>query len=616
MGLDVQQLRDAIDYHYDLYNDPEAEVVIPDPDYDQLIEQLRVVDPTDPRLSRKSNLVTGRGFVRAKVSHAHNPCYSLDKVYSFKEILDFARKVARSEDELFDIEVKLDGLTGSLTNGVLATSGDGLVGQDISDKLEIIEIEHANGSENVAQDLRGEIIMKKSVFRGNQHLFIRKSNGKPYKIPRSACVAQVMQEDHVQGIGKFLSFVVFGRFQKTVTLAELHDLDWDAMAHKAQNELDYPADGLVLKLHDRKYLESLGATSHHRKGEIAFKFANPTGETVLIDIERSVGKGKITPVGIVEPVEIDGVMNTRISLHNSARMKEKGVFIGARVLVERCGAIIPGLKKVLSDSSGQSLPDMSTCPACGGPVVLENEVEYCKNENCSGTLSRQIYDAVVRIGIENLGLSTVEKMMGLGVENLIDVLKFTKEQALELDGFAELSASNLLGEIEKVQDRPVEDWRILSSLNITGIGTRVSKKILGDRTFVELQQMSVEELMEIDGIGEVRARLIHLTLEQNVDYIDRLIALFPEIINTVDQNVEVRGRVCFTGKTPVKSETRDKYWKPLAERSGFEFRGSVTKDLDYLVTNDVDGSSSKLKKARSFGSVKIVTYSEFEKLCA
>lgn len=429
----IAELQGQIDFHQNLYDDPDKEIEISDPDFDQLKVELQQLSPTDPRLS----LVAGAGsgsteFHRKKVSHAHNPCFSLDKVYSFSEILKFAEKVARSEDELFDVEVKLDGLTGSLTDGVLATSGEGgLEGLDISDKLGIIDIVHAPGSENITKDLRGELVIKKSVFQKHRHLFIRKS-GEPYKIPRSACIGQIMHEAHITEIGKFVSFVIFGKFQKTLSLKQLRTFEWEKAAANTQNGFDYPADGLVLKLHDREYLESLGATSHHRKGEMAFKFANPTGETVLLAIERSIGKRRITPVGIIEPVEISGVLNSRISLHNKAYIDEHDVCVGDKIQVSRCGDIIPQLSKVLDRPADRFLPDMDHCPACGEPTEFDGTNEWCRNENCSGTGSRLLYDSVVRVGIDNLGLTTVEKIMTQGIKTLIDVFTFSKEQALRL----------------------------------------------------------------------------------------------------------------------------------------------------------------------------------------
>lgn len=612
----IAELQAQIDFHQNLYDNPDMETEISDPEFDQLKIELQQLSPADPRLFHVAGVSPGAAeFQRRKVSHAHNPCFSLDKVYSFADILKFAEKVARNDDELFDLEVKLDGLTGSLTDGVLATSGEGgLIGFDISDKLAIIEIVHAPGSENITKDLRGELVIKKSVFQQNKHLFIRKG-GEPYKIPRSACVGQIMQETHITEIGKFVTFVVFGKFQKTLSLRELKTFDWEKAAANTQNNFDYPADGLVLKLHDREYLASLGATSHHRKGEMAFKFANPTGDTVLLAIERSVGKRSITPVGIIEPVEIGGVMNSRISLHNKAYIAEHDLCVGDKISVARCGDIIPQLSKVLERPADRYLPDMDHCPACGEPTEFDETSEWCRNDNCSGTGSRLLYDAVVRVDIENLGLSTVEKMMNQGVKTLIDVFSFSREHALRLEGFAELSAKNLLAAIAAVKNCPVEDWKILSSLNIQGIGRRMSKKILADRTIADLQEMSTPALSELDGIGHIRAGLIHVTLVEQKEYLTDLIALFPSMINSVDQKAVLKGKVCFTGKTPDNTGSRDKFWKPLAEQSGYEMAGSVTKDVSFLVTNDPSSTSSKMKKARDLG-VQIMDYEAFQGLCA
>lgn len=142
----------------------------------------------------------------------------------------------------------------------------------------------------------------------------------------------------------------------------------------------------------------------------------------------------------------------------------------------------------------------------------------------------------------------------------------------------------------------------------------MSKKILADRTIADLQEMSTIALSEIDGIGHIRAGLIHVTLFEQKEYLANLMALFPAVTNSVDQKQVLKGKVCFTGKTPVKTETRDKHWEPLAEQNGYEAVGSVTKDTNILVTDDVEGNSSKMKKARTLG-IQIMDYEAFQGLC-
>ena len=168
----LAELQNEIDYHQGIYDDPESEIEITDAEFDQLKEQLKVLAPDDPRLSLVAGASAGKSsYHREKVSHAHNPCFSLDKVYSFEEILFFASSVARNENELFDLDPKMDGLTGSLTNGVLATSGEGgLEGVDISDKLDIIEIEFAPGTEHIG--ISGEETSQNQRIKTSQK-FIR-----------------------------------------------------------------------------------------------------------------------------------------------------------------------------------------------------------------------------------------------------------------------------------------------------------------------------------------------------------------------------------------------------------------------------------------------------------
>lgn len=578
------------DYLYWVMGDPE----IPDADYDELVEELRILEQDNPLVNRiNTPVVTSDDKITHQV-----PMLSLDKKYSVEEILEWCGKVARNENELFDIQLKLDGATGEFNSGVLSTRGDGYIGEDISDKLPIVKFE---GIEN-PDYLIGEIVMTLKDFDRIRDKICRKS-GKSYKTPRNACAGLINRSDVNESLGKILTFVPFNHVNLSVKYKHMIKLDWNTLIQKAiMNK--YPTDGLVIKLHDEEYSKSLGATSHHPKGQMALKFKNPTGRTKLIDIFWSSGKNVITPVGKVEPVEISGVIVSNVNLHNYKYVLDNDIHIGDEIIVERCGDIIPDVQEVIPGENRVEIK-LDTCPACGGKVIYDKPVLRCSNDECTGKLLQCLSDSVVRIGIERLGEPTLKKLIdSKDCNSLIDIFNLTKEDILELDGFANSSAQNLYDEIHKVIDNGVYEWQILASLNIESIGVRMSESVLKTRSLLDLRKMSTDELMEIEGIGIERSGEIFLSLNILGNYIDALKSIL-KIRKNKETNMDER-TICFTGTFPEKKA----HYHKLAEVWGWTPSKSVTKTLSLLVKPDPDFTSGKVDKAIKY-NVPVVTLDAF-----
>ena len=419
---EIMQLEEEIRYHNKLYwekNQPE----ISDIEYDTLTRELTKLNPTNSLLTVIHSPISTKGL---KVKHKVK-MLSLNKVYTIPELLTWCAKVSRGPHEQFLIQIKYDGCSANFTNGVLATRGDGEIGENITDKLPLIEMGVRK------RDVRGEIIFRKSVFEKYKTI-LKKRDGTPYSNARNAC-AGMLNKDDLPVKEAILELIPFGMETTKGSLTDLKVFDFDSYIKEVE-ELDYPADGLVIKLADLDYKESLGYTSHHSRGEIALKFANESATTQLLDVTWSMGKEVITPIGNVQPVEISGVIVSNVSLHNMKFIMDMGIRIGDTLTIERAGDVIPHVINVTPASTPQINITISICPECNGLVAYAEPNIYCVNPHCKGKKVNRLYDSITRIGIDRIGKPTIKNMVDiLEVDNLIDIFQLTKESLLRLPKF-------------------------------------------------------------------------------------------------------------------------------------------------------------------------------------
>ncbi len=598
----IEYLVDQIEkhnYNYWVLNTPE----ISDYEFDQLIQELKHLDPNNQAINYLYNITLNQ----PKIKH-DPPMLSLDKVYSSEDLIKWAKKVARNEMEVFLLEPKLDGIAAKLDkkNFTLSTAGDtGYEGENITDKLPLIKLNIKNN--NFQDFVLGEIVFNKNDFKQNKHKILRK-NGKEYKIPRTAVIGLLSLDNINPEHYKTLTFLDYKLFSYECTINHLKNIDWDKYIQSLK-EWEYPIDGVVLKLKNQEYFNSLGYTSHHYKGQMSMKLGNPTGITKLIDIELSSGKGSITPVGIIETIEIEGIDNSKASLHNWKYIIDKQIDIGDIIEIERCGEIIPQFKRIIKKCDNPKIIE-AICPDCNSQLIYEEPNLKCINTNCKGRLIRILSDAVVRIGIEELGRGTIKKMVNeLNITSLNQILNLTYNNVVRLSGFATRSAMNLINEINKVKQADIYDYNILASFNIPGIGITLSKKLLSRYTIYELINMTVDQLVNIENIGPERAKLIYNFFIDEKEVFDTIYNSFSVIESkNINQNKTIIN-ICFTEK----NDKPRSYWVKLAENKGFNFIKSITREVNILVTNDVNGNTNKIKKAKKYGC-KIITYEQFQQL--
>ena len=598
----IEQLAAQIEYHNRKYWE-EAEPEISDDEYDQLVRRLTELAPDHPLLQTiQAPVVASSG----KVIH-RDPMLSLDKAYSLDEVISWAAKFVRSDREEFLVQPKYDGISASWSGGILATRGDGETGENITDKVPLIELEHPAGIMPLGEfkgQARGEIVIREDDFR-TLYPKIMNRNGRPYKNSRNAAAG-------IMGL-KDISLMLLQHAKLTLVDYSLHSwkttwndfrADWQDLVDRIE-QLPYPMDGIVIKLADQAYSRSLGNTAHHPRGQIAFKFSGVRQQSKLLKVEWSFGKTALTPVAEIEPVEITGTTIRHVTLHNLQNILDHDIQIGDTVTVERAGDVIP---YIVESQPGETRTPcvIENCPSCGAKLVRELPELRCVNPDCPETQLMRLLAAVKNIGIERLGEPNLRRMREvLGVKKLKDIFNLTVPDIMRLEGFQELSANNLYKEIQAARTAP--DYQLLASLNIKGIGPNIAKAILKTNTLKELEGMNAEQLANLEGIGPERAGAIEKELRGRKAEIDELLECL-SIVQTKSDSTEERPTVCFTGKMPEKRS----YYENLAKANGYDSADSVTSSLTLLVTAEADSTSSKAVKAAKLG-VKVMTLADWLK---
>lgn len=552
---------------------------ISDPEYDLLVEELRAINPGHPLVSK---------LAEAPGSVVHpEPLLSLGKCYTPAELLKWAEGVARSHSERFGVSDKRDGCAARNEQEPIGlfSRGDGVSGEDWTSKLKVIKFPFGAAG-------RGEIVVTKTDFEQFRTETLR-SDGSQYKNERAMAAGVLNTKTLPAGFPKVLTFVPYTHEEEVVTFEELFDIDWLASMTDAQAG-PIPADGLVIRVLDRDHFDALGTTSHHPRGAIALKFKNPTGRTKLINVVWQCGKGRLSPVGEVEPCEISGTTITYCSLHNMDFINSLGLQIGDDIEITRHGDVIPGVTCVISQGKNRRAITCDACPACGSSV----EDFCCTNSSCGGTATKKLLDALVRLGIETVGPTIANQLVTAGRTTIPQVFAMSPENWQALPGFATASALKMHKQFQNRLLEPIEDYRILAAMNIHGVGLSLSKKILAKLNLAELYSAGTD-LEQLDNVGPGRAAAIREGFDEGF----HAWAVFNMNI-VATKGLADRPLICFTGAGPL---SRSEYIA-LAEKKGYAYKNAVTKNLAVLVASRSD--TTKAKKAASYG-VQVITYPEF-----
>ena len=622
-------------------------------EYDKLYDELVVLEQeTGIVLANSPTVHVGYEVLSELEKQEHpSPMLSLDKT---KEVGALVTWLGNHEGVL---SWKLDGLTVVLTyeNGELknaVTRGNGEIGEVITNNARTF----VNVPKKIPYQgnlvLRGEAVIKYSDFN-RMNVEIAEAEEK-YKNPRNLCSGSVRQLNNEITAKRHVHFYAFalvadvlskeqmdeagydntmtGRFawlrkqgfdvveHFVVTKDTLEDQVMDFAARIPDN--DIPSDGLVLSYNDIAYGKSLGRTAKFPRDSIAFKWADEQAETTLTEVEWSPSRtGLINPVAVFEPVELEGTTVTRASLHNVSILRALGLGLGDKITVYKANMIIPQVAENLTRSNDLQIP--ATCPACGQPTTLQdvNGVQslYCMNPLCSAKQIKGFSHFVSRnaMNIDGLSDATLEKFIAMGfLKDLSDIFHLAKHKdaIVEMEGFGQKSYDNLMQSIENA--RTVAMAKFIYSLGISGIGLANAKVIVSyfGQDFDRIIHATEEELVTIDGIGDVLAKAFcdFFANPQRMQIVNELLAeiTFEQEENDSEQTLE--GKV-FVITGSVEQFANRNELKEYIEKLGGKVTGSVSKNTDYLINNDVTSNSSKNKKAREL-SIPILSEDDFVKL--
>lgn len=627
----------------------EANEIMTNFEYDKLYDELVGLEKeTGMVLSNSPTVNVGYQVVSQLPKEQHNsPMLSLDKTKEVGALADFAG------DRKCLLSWKMDGLTVVLTyeNGELVkavTRGNGLVGEVITNNAKTFKNIPISIPYKGRLTLRGEAIIKYSDFE-QINREIEDADSK-YKNPRNLCSGSVRQLNSQVTAERNVNFVAFALinaddvdfgnsieqqykwmesqgFQVVEYRVVTRNSMEDAVKYFAEKiqTYDYPSDGLVLMFDDIEYGLSLGTTAKFPRNGIAFKWEDEQAETTLKYIEWSPSRtGLINPVAVFEPVELEGTTVSRASVHNISIMEELELGSGDRIKVYKANMIIPQISENLTKSGIDDLP--KECPVCGHAteVKAENGIKtlYCPNSQCPAKHVKLFTLFVSRNGMNIDGLSeeTLEKFIDAGyIKEFADIFHLDRhyEEIVATPGFGQKSYDNLMDSVEKA--RNVELSALIYSLGIPNIGSANAKLICKafNNKIEKIRNASVEELIEIDGIGEIMAEKFcqYFADEDNIKKLDNLLKEVniaePEE-NTTPQNMD---GLTFVITGSVEHFANRNELKSYIEKHGGKVTGSVSAKTNYLINNDAMSASSKNKKAKQLG-VEIVTEEVFlERWC-
>ena len=629
-------------YEYYVMDNP----TVSDKQYDELYDELRELEAsTGEVLFDSPTRRVGGEPISAFKKHEHiERLYSLDKATSLEELQAFFQRIIKAIGYFpeFTVEYKFDGLTVCLTYNegkfVRATTrGNGAVGEDVTAQVLTIKSYPMKIAYTGVCEVKGEAVMRLSVLEK-----YNKTAAEPLKNARNAVAGAIRNLDpketerrkpeilfydvnyidddsvrsQLSGIDflKNNSFKVFDylRFCKDEqsVFAAIDEIE------KGRKTLDVLTDGVVIKVNDFAVRDILGATEKFPRWAIAYKFEPEETTTILRDVVWQVGRtGKLTPLAVLDPVELCGVTVRRATLNNFGDVARKGVKINSRVLIHRSNEVIPeilGTTEYFADSADVVKP--AVCPECGSPTEEIGANLFCTNKECKKrvVLSLASFASKEAMNIEGFSEATAELLYDkVGVRKFSDLYALTREQLLALDGVQDKKADNLLKAIEKSKN--TELARFIFALGIDGVGKKTAKDLA--KKFKSLENIAaapIEEIISVQDVGDVIADNVfrYFADGDNLAELKRL-----EQAGVIAGYADTTVGDLFKGEKIVLTGTLSKYKRSEAQKIieslGGEVSGSVSKNTTMVLAGEEAGS--KLDKARALG-IRVIDENEFDEM--
>ena len=653
----IKELREKTSYYAKKYyddDDPE----ISDLEYDMLMVELRNLEAKYPEYIDKDSLTQKvGGTVKEgfnKIEH-EVPLQSLQDVFSIEELRNFDERVRKQlnlEEIDYTVEAKIDGLSsaieyvkGKYITG--ATRGNGIEGEDVTENIRTIKNVPKKLSEGVDIIVRGEVFISKKDFeKMNEEQEIL--GEKTFANARNAAAGSLRQLDskitekrpldiYIFNIQRLKKNKIKSHYEQLLYLEKLgfnvnpekklcHGIEEAIEAvediGKRRESLTFGTDGAAIKVDNLEYREKLGTTFKVPRWAIAYKYPPEKKETVLKEIQCQVGRtGAITPVAILEPVELAGSTISKTTLHNEDFIKEKGIKIGDHVVIQKAGDVIPEVVDVLKQKRTGKETEFEmpkACPVCGGTVVREEgeAAWYCIGIECSARNLQNLVHFASKLGmdIEGLGISVIEQLVEKGyLRNIADMDYLKKEEIASLKKSGDKFAQNLIDSINESKNNDLE--RLICAFGIRHIGNKAARIIARRYGNIEgVMNASIESLNLIDTIGGISAKSVYEFFheEQTIDLIEKL--RNAGVNMETHEDVEQRDDR-FAGRTFVLTGTLEKYTRDEAseiiEKFGGKTSGTVSKKTSYVLAGEQAGS--KLAKAQEL-SITIISEEEFEEM--
>lgn len=654
----INELKPKIEYYTRKYY--EDEQVISDFEFDMLMKELKQLEADYPELitpdSPTQKVGTSpikKGF--KKVTH-RVPLQSLQDVFSFEEVREFDTRMQKLASEYnlpldYVVETKIDGLSTALEykDGIFirgATRGNGTVGEDVTENLKTVRTIPHKLKEPINITVRGEIFIGKKEFDELNESRLADEEER-FANARNAAAGSLRQLDSKITAGRPLDIYIFNiqeienkeimtHYEGLKYLQELgfnvnpvrilcKNIDEVLEAIKKIGEdrenLSFGIDGAVVKVNNLELREKIGTTFKTPKWAVAYKYPPEKKETKVIDIIYQVGRtGAITPMAILDTVNVAGSNISKTTLHNEDFIKEKDIRIGDTVVIQKAGDVIPEIVEVVkSKRTGEEkifkMP--RTCPVCGAQAVREEgeAVVRCIGIECPAKLYRSIihFASKEAMDIKGLGDAIIEELIERKlISNISDLYNLTLEDIATLKKNGKKFAQNLINSIEESKNRELH--RVITSLGIRHVGVKLAKSLAKEyKSMDNLIEASLEELESKQDVGEITAESIYnfFKQEQSIDLINKLKQAGVNM--TLKQELGTDNR--FEGKVFVLTGSLEKYSRDEAsqviEKLGGKTSSSVSKKTDYVLAGEDAGS--KLKKAQELG-VKIITEIEFDKM--
>ena len=619
--------------------------IMSDKEYDALYDELMMIQKETGTTLAGSPTQKVQGYVLdgfTKVTHS-KPMLSANKTKDINDIIKFLR------DYDWYCSYKLDGLTlvlryndGKFVQGI--TRGNGIIGEDVTEQCKFIDNIPMTIPNKHFFEVRGECVMSWNEFKR-----VNSTLDTPYSNPRNLAAGTLRNLDLNILKQRKLSFVVFEMVHPSFTwkteeldyldsigfetVRRLTDISTSINVSKCVEKMkpeyyEYPVDGLIFEVNNKEISKQLGSTSHHENCRMALKWKDETYPTKLINIEWTIGKtGVLTPTIVTEPVEIDGTIVNRASVHNVSIFKQFRFTKGCTCNLYKANMIIPQCDSV-ENNYGEEITIPDKCPICGGEtkIVKENdsEVLMCMNDDCQSKLLGKLSNAVSRnaLNVDNLSEATLEKFISLGWLNSIKSiyhLSDYKGKMYSLEGFGKKSVDKLLESIEKSRETTLD--RFIYALSVPLIGKSASKDIAKHfkynfGKFYHCFSCGYGYFwnLKVDGIGVVASNNIQ---KFAITYMDKVFELSKEFTFKIP-NESNHTQNTLQGKTFVITGSLEKYsnrdeLKSVIESYGGKVSGSVSAKTFALINNDIESSSSKNKKAKSLG-VQIINEEQFMQL--